>query len=70
MVVGDLRIVIEYHSPCVKVCKIENNICIGCYRTLEEIGNWTSMSNEERKQINERVSHKIQYKEGTVLSAK
>ena len=38
-------------SPCQNVCKIENNICIGCHRTLEQISNWTKMSDEERKKI-------------------
>ena len=70
MHVGDLKIVIELASPCVNICKVEDNVCIGCGRTLDEIANWTSMSNEERKQINERVSHNLQRQEGTVLSAK
>ena len=40
---------IELESPCINVCKIENDVCIGCGRTLEEIAHWTSMSNEERR---------------------
>jgi len=47
-------------SPCINVCKIENDVCIGCGRTLEEIAHWTSMTNEERRLINERVSNNIQ----------
>ena len=38
-------------SPCQKVCKIEDNICIGCHRTLEQISNWSKMTDEERKKI-------------------
>ena len=38
-------------SPCQNVCKIEDNKCIGCHRTLEQISNWTKMSDEERKKI-------------------
>jgi len=38
-------------SPCQNVCKIEDNTCIGCFRTLEQISNWTKMSDEERKKI-------------------
>ena len=60
MHVGELRAVIELDSPCVNICKIENDICIGCGRTLEEIANWTAMSNKERQSINERVSHNLQ----------
>jgi len=60
MHVGEPRAVIELDSPCVNICKIENDICIGCGRTLEEIANWTAMSNKERQSINERVSHNLQ----------
>ncbi|MDC0863062.1 DUF1289 domain-containing protein [bacterium] len=35
-------------------------MCIGCGRTLEEIAHWTSMTNEERKSINARLSNNIQ----------
>jgi uncharacterized protein len=38
-------------SPCLNVCKIKNNICIGCQRTLEQISNWSKMTDEERKKI-------------------
>ncbi len=26
-------------------------LCIGCYRTLEEIGRWAAASNEEKRAI-------------------
>ena len=51
---------IELASPCVNVCTIKEDVCIGCGRTLEEIANWTAMSNEERKSINARLSNRIQ----------
>jgi len=60
MVAGDLRYVINLDSPCVNVCKVEDKVCIGCGRTLEEIAHWTSLTNEERQEINERLSHNIQ----------
>lgn len=60
MHVGELRAVIELESTCVNICKVEDNVCIGCGRTLEEIAHWTSMSNEERKSINARLSDNIQ----------
>jgi predicted Fe-S protein YdhL (DUF1289 family) len=55
---GNFDDVVE--SPCINVCKIENDVCIGCGRTLEEIAHWTRITNEERKLINERVSNNIQ----------
>ena len=49
-------------SPCVKICKFgeylsqgQELVCIGCGRTLDEITNWTSMTNEQRLEIYERV---------------
>ena len=39
-------------SPCVKICKVtSNNLCDGCYRTVEEISNWSSYSDKEKEII-------------------
>lgn len=40
-------------SPCAKVCVMdpESDLCRGCYRTLDEIARWGSMSDEERDRI-------------------
>jgi len=36
-------------SPCTKVCTLDRQgYCIGCLRTAEEIGRWTSMSPAEQ----------------------
>lgn len=43
----------EIDSPCVKLCSIHPNerICVGCYRSIEEIGAWSSLSSEVRSEI-------------------
>ena len=39
-------------SPCVNICQLgEDKICIGCYRTLGEIGDWRFANNDQREQI-------------------
>ncbi|CAH9060278.1 hypothetical protein PSECIP111951_02246 [Pseudoalteromonas holothuriae] len=39
-------------SPCVRNCCLdEHDICLGCYRTLDEILAWGSASNEQRALI-------------------
>ena len=38
-------------SPCQNVCKIENDVCIGCFRTLDEISSWIKLSKEKRAKI-------------------
>lgn len=37
-------------TPCVKVCIVdaESSLCLGCFRTLPEIGGWARFSDEER----------------------
>ncbi|MBS8258875.1 DUF1289 domain-containing protein [Roseibium polysiphoniae] len=40
-------------SPCTKICQIDrtNGLCLGCYRTLDEIAGWGRMSDAERETI-------------------
>ena len=43
----------EIDSPCIKICVIHHNekICIGCFRTILEITNWSNYSSQQRKII-------------------
>ncbi|MEM9435837.1 MAG: DUF1289 domain-containing protein [Pseudomonadota bacterium] len=43
----------EVESPCVKLCSIHpvERICVGCLRTLEEIGGWSTMPPETRRAV-------------------
>jgi len=43
----------EVESPCVKICQIHpgERICVGCLRSIEEIGTWSLMSAEERRAV-------------------
>ncbi|MFV0515654.1 MAG: DUF1289 domain-containing protein [Jhaorihella sp.] len=43
----------EINSPCVQVCVVhpEEGICIGCYRSPDEIARWSHMSDTERAEI-------------------
>ena len=40
----------EVASPCVKLCVVhpEARICVGCYRTIDEISRWSRMAPDER----------------------
>ncbi|MCC5859511.1 MAG: DUF1289 domain-containing protein [Ectothiorhodospiraceae bacterium] len=39
-------------SPCVSICKLdEDDICIGCGRTLEELRQWPTASVPRQRQI-------------------
>lgn len=40
-------------SPCKKICLVDPaySLCVGCFRTLDELGRWTAMSHDERLQV-------------------
>ncbi len=38
-------------SPCVNVCVLNGEHCMGCFRTLDEIGRWGMMTQDERRAI-------------------
>ena len=42
-------------SPCIKICKLENEVCIGCRRTIQEIQQWRDLTDEEKRIILERI---------------
>ena len=46
-------------TPCIKICKIQNGVCIGCKRTRFEIANWTKFSNKKREDVLIKLHLKI-----------
>ncbi|MEM0986483.1 MAG: DUF1289 domain-containing protein [Pseudomonadota bacterium] len=49
-------------SPCIKVCAVdgETGSCLGCGRTLKEIGTWTRMTEPERNRIMEEIPSRME----------
>jgi uncharacterized protein len=49
----DIRKRSEIETPCVRICQLhpEAHICIGCFRSLAEIGAWSQMSPGERRRL-------------------
>ncbi len=43
----------EIESPCVKICVVhpESRLCTGCLRTIDEIGAWSRMTPEARRDV-------------------
>lgn len=43
----------EPESPCIKICVIhaESRLCTGCLRSIDEIGAWSRMTPEVRREI-------------------
>lgn len=52
-----MKVADKVRSPCVSVCALdENDICVGCQRTGDEIFRWTTMTNEERRKVLVKVA--------------
>lgn len=46
-------------SPCVGVCTLDdNNRCLGCLRTADEIAGWASFTERERERIMEALEYR------------
>ena len=48
-------------SPCTKVCTIDprSKLCLGCGRTLSEIGGWMSLPETERLRIMRELPQRL-----------
>jgi predicted Fe-S protein YdhL (DUF1289 family) len=51
-------------TPCINVCKIapDTQVCIGCFRTLQEIAEWSRLTDTERYDIINRLKEKTNEK--------
>ncbi len=42
-------------SPCIDVCVTRDGVCIGCYRTLEEMAGWKSYTEKQKAEVLEKI---------------
>lgn len=49
-------------SPCINICVIDRreDLCVGCYRSLDEIATWGAMSSAERQAVMARLPNRKQ----------
>ena len=45
----------DIKSHCVKICTLEDGVCMGCGRTQDEIREWVIMTDDQREKIMERL---------------
>ena len=45
----------EVESPCISVCRYENEVCVGCGRTIDDITNWYDMTDNEKQAVLNRI---------------
>lgn len=38
-------------SPCINLCKMEDGLCLGCRRTLDEIVRWANAGDDDKRII-------------------
>ena len=48
----DLAEQFAVESPCIRLCTLDDDdICVGCFRSMAEICAWGSAADDERRQI-------------------
>lgn len=45
-------------SPCIGVCRLKNDRCIGCSRTIDQIRDWLRYDDSERWRIIKQLRDK------------
>lgn len=50
----------EVQSPCINICVVHpaERICTGCLRSIDEITQWSKMSNEARAQVMDELPNR------------
>lgn len=52
-------------SPCISVCALdEDDICMGCYRSVEEIAGWSQYGDEEKREVIARAGERCRARYG------
>jgi predicted Fe-S protein YdhL (DUF1289 family) len=45
-------------SPCINICSLKDELCIGCGRTVEQITLWSTYTNEQKRKVVEELNGK------------
>lgn len=47
-------------SPCISICALnDEDICEGCYRSTQEITDWTALTNPQKEQVLLKVNERF-----------
>jgi predicted Fe-S protein YdhL (DUF1289 family) len=55
---------LQTESPCIRECKLNKNtdLCISCFRSMEEIRTWRYMSDEQKHFINTSLNERRNFR--------
>ncbi len=51
----------KVESPCIGYCyniDLEDSVCLGCFRTIDEIGKWWNMTDKEKRKVLEGAAER------------
>ncbi len=53
---------LKIESPCIKVCAVDGStgLCLGCGRSLKEIGGWVQLGEEGRRAVMEELPQRME----------
>ncbi|MBX3095877.1 MAG: DUF1289 domain-containing protein [Fimbriimonadaceae bacterium] len=46
-------------SPCVRICELRGDVCVGCGRTIEEICDWPFLRPDEQRTIKKLATERL-----------
>jgi len=65
MVTSTIDQSVRVESPCIRNCTLDDDdICVGCFRSLEEICAWGGASNEQRLEALRQATARREVKAG------
>ena len=52
-------------SPCISVCELDANgrMCVGCFRTLDEIAAWGRMDDVTKREVWQAIGERLARKD-------
>ena len=57
--VAPVKSISKVVSPCIKICTLQDNFCIGCGRSTQEIAEWSTATARRKKHILERLPDRL-----------
>ena len=64
MATMDTKVEARVESPCIRNCTLDDDdVCLGCFRNIDEICAWGGASNEQRQQILDQAQLRAQQRQ-------